>query len=315
MPESASPENHELAGRLLVGKELCLDLARKHASTIAQISKRTEVQFHYRAIAKLLYCRRVKRISQFQQVMRKKAVERFLKSRHQEERLEADLLAVYNAPHYSVDRRKAALQEIGDLRKQWEKLAEQQHAEVVELSIRRTHYPSKSQRLISRFKSIGRDKFFDRIDSVVRRYLKARVEGAHWPVSRPDTQLGVSMSLLQLLALEWLRDKDALWRFLEACLSRWEAVTDPNGIHYQNVLMHNICETRIALDANGNNVVDPNKKILPQVTVWMKDIGAFVEPNQSAVDCLRQRSSRNIREAKAEFENKSSVTDLGTTHP
>ena len=301
MGKSASPKDHELVGRLLVAKELCLDLARKHASAITQNLKRAQVRRHYEAIARLLYCCRVKRPSLFQQVMRNKAVEQFVKSRHEENRLEQDLLAVSNDPQYSIDRRRGALQQIDELGKHWEKLAEQQHAEVVELSIASSYNQSKSERMISRFKKIGRDKFFDRLDSAVRRYLKARVKGASWAVSKPATRVPASMSLLQLVALEWLRDKEELWRFLEACLTRWEAVTDPKGIHQQNVMMHNICETGVGLDGDGNDILDRNQKILPQIAVGMQDLGAFVESNQSAIDCLRQRSSRNIRKAKTEF--------------
>jgi len=313
MGKSASAEDHELAGRFLAAEELCLDLASKYTSTITDNEKRRKVQDHFRAIAGALYCGRLKRRSLFQRVMLTEAVQRFRKSRHEEERWESDLLAVYGDPQYSLDRRRAALQELERFRKEWEQLEEQQYDEIVRLSLVTGCHSSRSLRLIRRLKRDGPDKFFDRLDSVIRRYLKAKLGGAPWASSgKPDTLLGFSTSLLQLLALEWLRDKDALWRFLEACLSRWEAVSDPNGIHYQNVLMHNVCETRIALDAKGNNLVDPKTKILPQVAVWMKGIGAFSESNQSAVDCLRQRSSRNIRKVKAEFENKSSVTDLGT---
>jgi hypothetical protein len=297
----ASPEEHELAGRLLHAKELCLDLARKHTSAIAQSLTRSKVRNHYEAIAKSLYCCRVKRRSLFQQVMLNKAVEQFLKSRHEEERLDEDLLVASEDPHYSVDRRRAALHEIDELRKQSEELAEHQHTEVVKLSISPSYRPPRSQRLISRLRKDGRDKFFDKLDSIVRRYLNAKLEGTQWAVSTPATRLTASVSLLQLIALEWLRDQEELWRFLEACLSRWEAVTNPTGMHQQNIMMHNICETGMALDVNGNNVIDPNQKILPQVAVLMQDVGASVEPNQSAVDRLRQRSSRNIRKAKAEF--------------
>jgi hypothetical protein len=234
--------------------------------------------------------------------MLNKAMEQFFKSRHEEERLKRDLLVVYNDPHYSVDRRRAALQEINEFRNKWEKLAEQQHAEVVNLSLTPGYHPSKSQRLIFRFRRDGRDKFFGRLDSVIRRYLKARVLDAQWSGSTPVTRLAPLTSLLQLLAFEWLRNKEELWRFLEACITRWEVVNDPNGIHQQNVIMHNICETGMGLDRNGNNVVDRSDKILPQVADYLQDAGVFVEAKQSVVDCLRQRSSRNIRKAKAEFE-------------
>jgi len=80
MAKSASPEDHELAGRLLDAKGLCIDLARKHTSAIAQNLERSEARHRYEAIAKLLYCRSVKRPSVFRQVMRKKAVEQFLET-------------------------------------------------------------------------------------------------------------------------------------------------------------------------------------------------------------------------------------------
>jgi len=108
------------------------------------------------------------------------------------------------------------------------------------------------------------------------------------------------MPLLHLLALEWLRNKKELWLFLEACLKRWKAVSDPKGMHHQNIMMHNIFETRIALDANDNNVVDPKKKMLPQVAVFMEHL-ELVQSTESAIDALRQRASRNIRNGKIAF--------------
>src|SRR5438874_5296219 len=117
MPESASAEDHELAGHLLDAKALCLDLAREHANAIAENEKRCEARNHYKAIAQLFYCRRAKRRSLFQQVMLSKAKEQFLKSRHEEATLQQDLLAVYHDPHYSSDRRRAALQELYEFRK------------------------------------------------------------------------------------------------------------------------------------------------------------------------------------------------------
>jgi hypothetical protein len=308
MGKLASPEDHELAGRLLDAEALCFDLARKHASAVAENGKRSEVRDHYEAIAKSFYCSRAKRRSPWQQVMLNKAVEKSLTSRHEEERWEEDLLAVYHDPHYSIDRRRAALQELDEFRKQWEQRAEQQHAEIVKLSIVSGHHPSKSRRLISRFRKDGRDKFFNRLDFVIRRYLKARVEGAQWAVSASSTGPAASMPLLQLLALAWLRDKENLWRFLEACLRRWDAASDPKGIHQQNVMMHNICETGIALDANGNNLIDSSQKVLWRVAAWMRNVGAAGEPNQSVVDRLRQRSSRLINKAKAHFKQTNPVT-------
>jgi hypothetical protein len=44
MPEAASPEEHDLAARHLTMKELCLDLARKHASGIVDYKKQGEVR-------------------------------------------------------------------------------------------------------------------------------------------------------------------------------------------------------------------------------------------------------------------------------
>src|SRR5262249_12765882 len=264
MGKPTSPEHHELAGRFLVAKELCLDLATNHASRIAENVKQCEVRNRYEAIARSFYCVRVKRRSLFQQVMLNKAVERFRKSCHEEERFEDDLLAAYHDLQYSLDRRRAALREIEELREQWKQLEEQQHVEIVRLSLPTGHYPPKVQRLICRFRKDGREKFFNRLDSAIRRFLKASVGGAQWTASTPITRLAVSMSLLQLLALEWLRDKEALWCFLEACINRWEAVTDPTGIHKQNVMMHNIYETGEAWDANGKNVIEPKQKMLWQ---------------------------------------------------
>jgi len=81
--------------------------------------------------------------------MIKKAVERFLKSRHEERKLEGDLLAVYYDPRCSLERRRAALQECHEFRKQWEQLEDQEHAEIVTLSLVPHHHPSKSERLLS----------------------------------------------------------------------------------------------------------------------------------------------------------------------
>src|SRR5262249_35403078 len=152
--------------------------------------------------------------------------------------------------------------------------------------------------LICQLKRHGRKKVFERLESAIRRYVQGKLNGVPWATPpTPATRLSASMPLLHLLALEWLRNKQQLWLFLEACLKRWEAVSDPRGIHHQNVMMHSICETRIALDANDNSVVDPKQKILPQVAVFMQHLG-LVQSTESGIDALRQRASRNIRKAK-----------------
>src|SRR5262245_2114793 len=102
MGKPAHPKHHELTGRLLVVRELCVDLATNHASRIADKRKRIEVQDRYKVIARWLYCLRAKRRTLFQQVMLNKALEQFQKSRHKENRWVEDLLTVYNDPHYSV---------------------------------------------------------------------------------------------------------------------------------------------------------------------------------------------------------------------
>jgi hypothetical protein len=103
--------------------------------------------------------------------------------------------------------------------------------------------------------------------------------------------------------LEWLRDKEQLCRFLEACLRRWEEVGDLKG-DQQDMMMHNICETRVALDENDNNVITSKQKILWQVAEYIPE----AELSQSGVNRLRQRSSRSIQKAKAYFKHQNPVT-------
>jgi hypothetical protein len=53
------------------------------------------------------------------------------------------------------------------------------------------------------------------------------------------------------------------------------------------------------LDADDNDAVDPNQNMLWQIAEWMHQKGMAGEPNEYAVDRLRQRSSRSIKKAKA----------------
>jgi hypothetical protein len=50
MAKLAPPEDHELAGRFLESKGLCLDLAREHTSAIAKNEERRQVRHHYEAL-------------------------------------------------------------------------------------------------------------------------------------------------------------------------------------------------------------------------------------------------------------------------
>jgi len=178
MPKAASTGDHEAATRFLTARELCWDLAREHTSAIEENGKRNEAREHYEEIAGQLCRCPPKPRSALQRVMTQKKVDEIMNSRQEEEHWKADLVSVFHNQGYSLERRRAAHQELQEFRQEWQERERRQHSELVELSLAPGYYRPKSRRLVVRLKREGRERFFFRLDSTIGRYLKAKVEGA-----------------------------------------------------------------------------------------------------------------------------------------
>jgi len=322
MAEPASPEDHEAAGRYLTAKELCHDLAWEHATLDSRVhpweialalhcrrfgatrvawilarrlvAARARRARHLKAIALRLRALPQRRRSVSQQEFAQKAKEELLKSRRTAICWERDLLAVYHDPSFSLGRRRAARQELEELRGYWEEQDQRQFTEFVALSLSGpTERLSMSQEWMSRFKRDGREDFFDWLNTVIGDYVASSLRGETWPAQTTGTTMPELMSLDQLLALEWGHDKAALWRFIEACLHRWEECDDPEGNHLLDLILHNVFE------------LCPQEKTI-RVAAYFKET-KLVRAQANGKDLsteradalLRKRSSRSIRNAKA----------------
>jgi hypothetical protein len=248
----------------------------------------------YEEIARRLLCKRPKRLSLVQQITRNKVIEQIHQSDHDETLWERDLAAVFNDHSYTLERRRAALRQLEELRNEHEQQRERLFGQLVSASLSPIHFEASMVRLARRRRRVGQSKFFCHLDAIICRYLNARESGATWVGSLP---------LLHLLALEWTSDRESLWDFIEACFQRWEEVTAPMGAHRQSVEMHSSIVNGVYRVTNGALTGPFPVNGLKEVPVILKKIGAIgpADANNGVAlyDRLRQRSSRNI---KASFE-------------
>jgi hypothetical protein len=287
MARSPAREHHEHALRYLTAQALCCDIARSHA-TMPPVIRR------YEEIALGLLCKRSKRLSLMQQVTKNKLTEQIHRSDRDEALWEQDLAAVFNDQSYSLERRREALRQLEEFKNEHERRRERLFGQLVSASLSPIHFEPSMVRLARRRKRVGESEFFCHLDAIICRYLNARESGATWVGSLP---------LLHLFALEWTRDRESLWDFIEACFQRWEEVTAPMGTHRQSVEMHSSIVNGVYRVTNGALTGPFPVNGLKEVPVILKEMGAIsaADANQGVAlyDRLRRRSSRNI---KASFE-------------
>lgn len=285
MARVASRKQHELAGRWLVMKQLCRDVAKECSKGTGAKWRQRETRQRYERIALSLVRRRpMPCLSAQRQIRKEKALERLLQSPHEFALWERDLIAVHNDPSYSTGRRRLALLEANKFRRQHDANDEEQIENLVAATCFRGgrdlssfYFEPSATRLAWRRAQRGDREFVRRLDAVIRRYLTARENSASWATSLP---------LLHQLSLEWLHDSAALWRFLDTVLRRWNETSSSKEFS-RDLVMHDLLARgerpkSVACDLAGIDA--PASKI--------DQLGAR----------LRKRSARNIARRKLEAE-------------
>jgi len=282
-------EQHEQVLRYFTMKELCCDVARRHATDPHVIRR-------YEEIAQRLFCKRAKPLSLIQQIAKNKILEQIKQSDHAERLWERDLAAVVNDPSYTLERRREALRQFEEIKNEHEQRREELDEQLVSASLSPTHFAASAVRLAYRRRRFGQCEFFSRLDATIRRYLKAQLNGATWASSLP---------LLHMLALEWHRNQESLRSFLEGCFQRWEETTAPMGTQRQNVIMHGAIAGGLYRVINGalEGPFSVTMKEVPAILSEMKAISpAETNKGVALYDRLRRRSSRNIKAATSSGE-------------
>ncbi len=217
-------DKHEEASIFFIYEELCSDIAERHVAGVNCPQKRADLKIRYEEIASSLWCARRKPLSSFEQATFQERLNAIANLWSREEQLlHQDLCAVVDDCGETLEERKRAQREL-------EKLA----ADVDSRSSDRLRAACKAGRgsfwknsedddrtpalrLLKDRRKLGRN-FRPHLDAVVCRYLRLR-QGRSFPLLR----------LLDMLSSEWLRDKSALWDFVEECLDRWQPIAEKQG--------------------------------------------------------------------------------------
>jgi hypothetical protein len=188
------------------------DIARKLSATLPA-QARVDCQRRYERIAHLLLQQRPKPFLRRQEVTKKKLVEQINKLDHD--------VARTNTDYFTLEPTPEALRQHQDWVESSEKRREELMEQLVESSISPIHFRSRAERMAHDVTKQGERQHFEQIQIVIQRYLKARINSASWAASLP---------LLDLLALEWVRDPELLWKFLKFFLQRWELTNAPREV-------------------------------------------------------------------------------------
>lgn len=295
MAKAATAAEHEAAIRYLtVVREWCHDLAIKETAHLAP-PVRVAVQRRYEEIVLLLHSKHPERLSAIQQVERSKLLKTAASLQRETASARQKLLAVFpkkprrikekplsefnQKSKKTASRRRIekALFEFNEVKEKNERQLDALGDLLIPASLSSNHREADIVALERSKKDLGKDLFFAQLDARIRRYLIACMDGKGGAATLP---------LLRPLALEWLRDTERLWGFLEAVFQRWEDTSPPGGDHARDLAMHNVLE--ICPGATMRDVV------------YLLEKSGKLKPNASgAYDRLRKRSSRNIKDAKA----------------
>ena len=238
-------------------------------------------RFHYEQIARLLYCRRPKPFSEVTYAQKRNAALSCMT--HAEMLLWRDLASVVNDPSYEMQRRQNARQELKELREKIDRRSEHLERELLVAACDTESFESRVERMLNKmgeFQGIDSKKFFEK---AILRYLTAKVRHATWAASLP---------LLEYLALEWLRDKRSLWRFLDASFVRWKDFKNTTSVRHRSVLIHQ--------SHGSQSFLDECEK---RKTTVMGEVVAELQRqrpvNGILAGALRTQNSRELRKSRA----------------
>jgi hypothetical protein len=229
-----------------------------------------------------------------------------------------DLASVVNDPSYAMQRRQTAARELKELHEEIDRrnerldrellFAAQSSAgfeaceqigrrnervdrELLVAALSSGSFESRAERMLKQvreFASINSKKFFEK---AILRYLTAKVRNATWAASLP---------LLEYLALEWLRDKRALWRFLDAAFARWKDFKNPKSVRHRSILIHQLPGSQSVLEECEKQNTKPIAEI---VELLIRD-GAANPQEQGAITklsgALRTQKSRELKSSKSQ---------------
>ena len=198
-------------------------------------------RFHYEQIARFLYCRRPKPFSEVTYAQKRNPSLNCMT--HAETLLWRDLASVVNDPSYEMQRRQNAAQELKELREKIDRRSEHLERELLVAACSTESFESRVERMLNKvreFESIDSKKFFEK---GIMRYLTAKTQKAAWAASLP---------LVEYLALEWLRDKRALWQFLGDAFARWKQFQNPTSTRHKSVVIHQLHGSEAVLTYAGN---------------------------------------------------------------
>jgi hypothetical protein len=283
-----NPSRQDIPGVWPKNADLPEDQVRKFLNEIRErvwrcstCKQRSRAQFHYEQIAVLLYRRRPKPLSEVERMTyaeRRKA--RLDCVTDEEERLLRDLVCVFNDSSCGVERQQKAARQLKELRKEINRRSEQLDDELLIAVQFSESFASRAQRMLGKFTWIDSRKFFER---AIVRYLRARVENVTWATSLP---------LLHYLALEYMRDKRALWQFLDLAFERWkDLLKNPKSVRRRSILIHQSLGSQSFINQCKKSRTQPMAEVVQLVAQGALKPEESVRLNAA----LRTQQSRELR--------------------
>ena len=252
-------------------------------------------RFHYEQIARLLYRRRPKPLSEVQRMTYAEKRNAYLNCLTQDESLlSRDLLSVINDQSYTMHRRETASRELADLRKEIERRQEHRYGEWVAAACSSESFPSRAGRMLNKFANIDSKKFFEK---AIRRYLTAKVRNATWTAKLP---------LLEYLAVEWVRDAKALSRFLDAAFGRWrDLLGNPKSVRGRSIIIHQALGSQSCVERCRGRGIKPMAAI---AELLIRNGAAKPEEFEQLYGALRTQKSRELHKCDPRRERAIVVT-------
>ncbi len=295
-------ELRQLASLELQTEELCRKQAWKIANATAPPAQRVLTVRRYEQIALTLIALRPKPLSAEQVKSFKAAEGRMLRGAQltkAEAATEARLRRVESNRNSSDEERRSAEKERAALWEEVEARAARLRTDCIAAKrVGGTWQPedrrgtgalagtaTTAHRLLARRERDGGErKLFADLASCIRRYLLAREKRAAWVEHLP---------LLHVLAVEWLRDDQALFGFLAKCFKTWgDLKSNPQSNLRRRTLIHQLAATH-GHDANALHKSLERLDAFPPVTSNVEII------SESRRKRINKDISRGLRKARA----------------
>ncbi len=69
---------------------------------------------------------------------------------------------------------------------------------------------------------------------------------------------------MEYLALEWLRDKRALWQFLGDAFARWKQFQNPTSTRHKSVVMHQLFGSELSCNLCAKPMAEIVDRLMKQ---------------------------------------------------